>query len=154
MLRDYPYCVRITYLLPTTSTSPSATTTFTHTLHLTEIIRKSQRLFLRLIVVVSHPYCHCSLLLSQLPPSRRLVKVSPRPAPVILACLSLLAGHTAGILLTTILAPTLDRCVICICNSSLPQNTFLPATAPALCFLARSIQISVVRSDAREAVVP
>lgn len=58
---------------------------------LTEAIRKSQRPFLRLLVVVGHPYDHCSLLLSLLPSSRRLVKVSPRPAPVVLACLSLLA---------------------------------------------------------------
>ena len=30
--------------------------------------------------------------------------VSPRPAPVVLACLSLLASHTAGTQLTMILA--------------------------------------------------
>lgn len=76
------------------------------------------------------------------------MKVSPRPAPVVLACLSLLASHTAGTQLTILLAPTLDRCVTCI------QTSSLPATEPALCILARSIQTSAVRSDAREAIVP
>ena len=76
------------------------------------------------------------------------MKVSPRPVPVVLACPSLLASHTAATQLTMILAPTLDPCVTCIQNSS-PL-----ATEPGLCILARSIQTSVVRSDAREAIVP
>ena len=47
-----------------------------------------------------------------------------------------------------ILAPTIDPCVTCI------QKSSLLATEPALYILTQSIQTSVVRSDAREAIVP